>query len=306
MQPNNQTPITPVQQPQPDPSLNFTPAVSEPTPQPQQQPQSPQQPQPDPSIAQLSSDIAEIKTALTSQQQEPAQPDPNTQPQPTEQQPQYFNKKYDDWGVLEQDTKTLVTDVVEQKLQEQQQKDQEAQQQMTEQEKQNQQYIDNTVGQLRNAGYLPAVTNEFDPNDPGKQAENELIGYAVYQLGSNDLVKAATELKSRHDRGEVYDYTNKQFVQVNPPSQNPQDQVFGNPGQPEPFGQPTPNQFMPQQPQPYGPQNPYAQPKQYPAGFNAPVSSGNTFMGTQGGAPSINQIRASSYDGLVDQFNRTQ
>lgn len=292
--PPNQ-PIPPVQQP--DPNLDFT-QQAPPAPQPPVQPVAPQ---PDPTITQLQTDITQIKEALANNA-----PTPPVIPEVPAQgaQPEYFNKKYDDWGVLEQDTKALVSDAIDSKLQEVQQQAQQSTEAATQLETQNQQYIDNTVGQLRQAGYLPPVTNQFDANDPGKQAENELLGYAIYGLGSTDLVKAAQELKFRHDAGFKYDYSGKQFVQVNQPSNDPNANMFGdlpqNPGQPQQF--PTPP-AMP--PGPVGPQNPYMTP-QYPAGFNVPVSSGNSFMGTQNGTPSLRNIRNNSYDNLVEQFNRTQ
>lgn len=295
-------PIQPVQQQQPT-NFDFT----------QNQPQPPAPapvvPQPDSAFTQLQTDMAEIKATLGTLAQPPA---PVQQPAPPQgTQPEYFNKKYDDWGVLEQDTKALVADVVESKLQEAQQQNQTAQQQVQQQEQQNQQYIDSTVNQLRQAGYLPPVANQFDTNDLGKQAENELIGYAVYGLGSTDLAKAASELKFRHDAGYKFDPTSKQFVRVNQPSNDPNGGMFGNlPATPD---QPMPNQFPvqtgpfpPQYPQqPVGPQNPWM-PQQYPAGFNAPVSSGNSYQGTQGATPSLKAIRTNSYDALVDNFNRTQ
>lgn len=297
--PPNQQPIPPVQ-PQPqDNNFNFVPNPAAQPPAPVQ----PVAPVVDPAITQLQTDIAEIKTALTQPQQPQAPQPPVDQNNP----PKYLANKYDDWGAVETDTAAMVNDIIDTKLQEVQTQNQQVNQQATEQEQKNQQYIDNTVGQLRTAGYLPPVTNQFDANDPGKQAENELLGYAIYGLGSTDLVKAAQELKFRHDAGFQYDHTTKQFVQVNPPSNNPMDNTFGNPpanpDQPQPF-QPAPPQFMPPN-QPVGPTNPYM-PRQYPPGFNAPVSSGNSYMGTQNGVPTQRMLRGNSYDSLVEQFNRTQ
>lgn len=291
MQPNQ-----PVQ-PQPN-NFDFT----------QNQPQPPAPapvvPQADPEITQLRTDMAEIKAALGTLTQPPAP----TQPEPVQgNQPEYFNKKYDDWGVLEKDTQALVNDAIDNKFQEVQQQNLTIQQQAVEQEKQNQQYIDNTVTQLRGAGYLPPITNQYDPNDVGKQAETELIGYAVYGLGTTDLSKAAQELKFRHDAGFVFDPNTKQFTQVAQQNNDPNSGMFGNlpltPDQPQPqFGMPP--QMPPQYPQQIGPQNPYM-PQQYPPGFNAPVSSGNSYQGTQGGVPSLRNIRTNSYDSLIEQFNRT-
>lgn len=294
MQPQQQ-PVPPVQQP--DPNLNFVPNLAA---QPVQQPTAPVMPQVDPTIAQLQTDIGEIKTALGTLTT-PTTPEPQI---PPAQEPA---KKYDEWGAVFEDTGKQAEAIVDARLAELQQESVQTNEQLNQQEQQNQQYIDNTVNQLRQAGYLPPINNQFDANDPGKQAENELLGYAVYGVGSTDLVKAAQELKFRHDAGYKYDYNAKNWVQVNQPTGDPNSQMFGNlpqnPDQPQSFI-PAPQNFMPPN-QPIGPQNPYMAP-QYPPGFNAPVSSGSSYMGTQNGVPSLKNIRTNSYDALVEQFNRSQ
>lgn len=305
--PPNQPPVPnqfvpPANPPAPDPSLNFVP-----NPQPAPAPPTPAPaPTPDPTITQLQIDIAEIKTALGGITPQPGAPAPA--PTPGGEQPKYFTQNYDDWGALEKDTRALVTDEIENKLKEREQAAQQATADAAQQEQQNQQQIDATLNQLRQAGYLPQVANQFDPNDAGKQAENELIGYAIYGLGTADLVKAAQELKFRHDSGFRFDHVNKQLVQMNQPGLDPNAGMFGNlpanPDQPQP-GQIVQPQYPQAPPYPVGPQNPYM-PQSYPPGFNAPVSSGNSFQGTQGGVPTLRNIRNNSYDGLVDQFNRTQ
>lgn len=311
--PPNQQPYQPGQviQPQQQAPQNYDFTQQGQPPAPQTQPQQPQAPAFDPNAFKQEV-IDGVKAVL-----QPQQPQ-NQQPQAPEQQPnqpQYFNKNYDDWGVLEKDTRTLVQDVVKEQLDKAAQQGEQARQQADQQEQQNQQLIDGTLNQLRGAGYLPAVTNQFDVNDLGKQAENELIGYAVY-LGTTDLAKAAQELKFKHDTGLKYDYQSKQFVQSGAPQDN-SPSMFGtlpvtpdqpmpgqNPMQPAPYQQPW---QQPAYPQPYGPQNPYMRP-QYPAGFNAPVSSGGSYMGVgmQGQVPQISTLRHNSYDQLVDMFNRTQ
>lgn len=299
MQPNQQQPIQPVVQPQQPANFDFT-AQPQYQQQPiQQQPVAP--PATDPAFTALQSDIAEIKAALGTQQPAPVAP--------VESDPQQPAKKYDEWGAVFEDAGKQTQEMIDKAFAERDQLQTQATSAAQQQEQQNQQYIDSTVAQLRGAGYLPPVTNQFDMNDQGKQAENELLGYAI-SLGSTDLVNAAKELKFRHDAGFKYDYQSKQFVQVNAPNtQDPNGAMFGNlPATPD--GQ-VPQQFAPGiQPQPYqqpvGPQNPYATPQQYPAGFNAPVSSGNSFQGTQGGVPALKNIRGNSYDSLVEQFNRSQ
>lgn len=269
-------------------NLDFT---ANPQPEPVVQPVTPQV---DPAFSSLQNDVNEIKEAIKNFTPAPL-PEP-VAPTPVEE------KKYDQWGAVFED----VDKRVEAKLAEREQQAEAANQQVTEQEKKNQEYIDGTLNQLRQAGYVPPVVDQFNPNDPGKQAENELIGYAVHVLGSADLVKAAQELKFRHDAGFKFDYQTKQFIQVSQPNPNdPNAGMFGNLPQ-------TPDQLPPaqqfQQPypqQPVGPQNPYM-PKQYPAGFNAPVSNGATYQGVQGQVPSLKALRNNSYDSLVENFNRTQ
>lgn len=298
-------PQAPQQQPQQAQNLDFTQqGVQQPTPQPNQQPQAPAF---DPNAFKQEV-IDGVKQAL-----QPQQPQQAPAPAPQNQnQPQYFNKNYDDWGVLEQDTKALVQDVVKEQIDQLTQQNTEAQRLAAEREKQTEEAVDKTFNDLRGAGYLPPVVNKFDINDPGKQAEHELLGYAVY-LGTSDLVKAAQELKFKHDTGLRYDYQSKQFVSTGQ-QQDSGPSIFGNNLPVTPDGQPPvqqyPQQMLPQPiyPQPYGPQNPYMPRPQYPAGFNAPVASGGGYMGVgmQGQIPQTGTLRHNSYDQLVDMFNRTQ
>jgi hypothetical protein len=308
MQPNQYQPgqvVQPQAPVQPQANYDFTQVQQPQAPQPA--PLQPQQPAFD-ANAFKQEVVTAVKDAI-----QPAQPQqPAQQIQPN--QPEYFNKQYDDWGVLEADTKKLVADVIDQKFTQMNQQQTEEQKAITEQEKANQQIIDGTLNDLRGAGYLPAVANPFDANDQGKQAENELIGYAV-SLGTTNLVEAAKELKFKHDSGLKYDYKSKQWQSTGQPQQTGQS-MFGELPQ-TPDAQ-VPN-FAPQQPlqaqgqpqpmyaQPYGPQNPYV-PQQYPAGFNAPVASGGGYgaVGMSGQAPNVSTLRHSSYDNLVEMFNRTQ
>lgn len=309
MQPNQPYQPGQVVQPQvpaqPQTNYDFTQTQQPQAPQPA--PLQPQQPAFD-ANAFKQEVVSAVKDAV-----QPAQPaqQPAQQIQPN--QAEYFTKQYDDWGVLEQDTRKLVSDVIDQKLGQINQQQTEAQKFAEEQEKNNQQVIDNTLNDLRGAGYLPAVSNPFDANDPGKQAENELIGYAV-SLGSTNLAEVAKELKFKHDSGLKYDYKSKQWLSTGQ-QQQAGPSMFGELPQ-TPDAQ-APN-FAAQQPlqaqgypqpiaQPYGPQNPYAQP-QYPAGFNAPVASGGGYgaIGMTGQAPNVNTLRHNSYDNLVEMFNRTQ
>ncbi len=237
-------------------------------------------------------------------------------PSDDDQQQEEPKKTYNEWGAVFED----VAKVVDQRIDHHNQQLTQTNTLAEQQEQQNQHYIDNTLNQLRGAGYLPVVSDQFNREDPGKQAENELLGYAV-SMGTADLVSAAKELKFRHDSGFKFDYQTKQFVS-NKPETAEEPSIFGNfsnsdnqpqpsqPVAPQPVGQPyyPQAQYPPQYPQPYGPQNPYILPT-YPAGFNAPVASGGSYpgVGMQGQVPSIQTLRSmNNYDQIVDMFNRTQ
>lgn len=73
------------------------------------------------------------------------------------------------------------------------------------------QAIDSAIGQLRQVGYLPPIVNSTDPNDAGKMAERELIGYTV-AMGSNNLAAAAGPLRALHDSGYYYDTAQSKLV----------------------------------------------------------------------------------------------
>lgn len=235
---------------------------------------------------------------------------PEDQTQQTQTQEPETEKQYGKWGEVFQDVDKLV----DQKLAARENQAKQTTDQIQQQEQANQAAIDASINELRTAGYLPPVQNKFDANDVGKQAENELIGYAI-KLGSTNLAEVAQELKSHHDRGEVFDWQNKNWKQTATPDNSPS--MFGTlPVTPDgqipqisqapavPVGYPG---FVPgYNPYTPGPRNPYFNP--YPAGFNAPVSNGggSAGFGMQGQSPSVSTLRHSSMDQLVDMFNRTQ
>lgn len=57
---------------------------------------------------------------------------------------------------------------------------------------------------LRKSGYLPAIGNPHDPNDPGKFAEDELISRAA-ALETPNIAEVANELAARHNNNEYWD-----------------------------------------------------------------------------------------------------
>jgi len=290
--------------------------------QPQPQPQGGFYPQPYPVPApQPAVDLDKLKQDVVSELAETVR---GMVPQAPAPEPTQEAKRYDDWGTVFED----VSQLVDKKLQEREQQSQQVDETVKQKSEENQKWIDDTLGQLRTSGYLPPVTNQFDNNDPGKAAENELLGYAI-AMGTSNLGQAAQELKFRHDNGYRYDYNTRQFVsakETEAPTGQPD--MFGSMGeQPQPAQPPAPvAQPYPQMPvaypaapgaapvmpatgypYPVGPSNPYMPaPQIYPPGFNAPVSNGASYTGVQGQAPSLGLLRKASYDQIVDTFNRTQ
>lgn len=76
-------------------------------------------------------------------------------------------------------------------------------------------YLDTQITELTNDKKLPAVTNENDPNDPGKLAQRELYGYAL-SLGTADLKGAYTSLDALHQAGKQFDFVKTELVDKNP------------------------------------------------------------------------------------------
>lgn len=119
------------------------------------------------------------------------------------------------WEEMRRFNDTLATkkaqEVVTQTLQQQQQQ---AEQTRVNEARANQE-IDQTFNRLRLNGVLPAVQNPNDPNDPGKQAERELLGYTVANGGQTpqDMLYAAPALFQRHQMGQFYDVKAGQMVQ---------------------------------------------------------------------------------------------
>lgn len=102
-------------------------------------------------------------------------------------------------------------EIVTQTMQQQQQQAVQAQQQ----EQQANMAIDQTFNRLRLSGVLPPVGNPNDPNDPGKQAETELLAFTLAMGGKSaeDMVYAAPTLIQRHQAGQYYDVKSRQIVQ---------------------------------------------------------------------------------------------
>ena len=76
-------------------------------------------------------------------------------------------------------------------------------------------YLDAQIAELAKDNKLPAVTNENDPNDPGKLAQRELYGFAL-SLGTADLKTSYNVLDSLHKAGKKFDFVKMELVESNP------------------------------------------------------------------------------------------
>ena len=84
--------------------------------------------------------------------------------------------------------------------------------------------LDNQVNELIKTNALPAITDENNPNDPGKLAQRELYGFAL-SLGTADLKTSHTVLDNLHKAGKQYDFVKGEIVDKNPASLGAQSPV---------------------------------------------------------------------------------
>lgn len=71
--------------------------------------------------------------------------------------------------------------------------------------------IDKSLQLLEQGGYLPAVSNPNDYNDPGVSARRELLGAAAY-MGTPELDKVAKDLTVHHQNNMIFDPQTKSYV----------------------------------------------------------------------------------------------
>ncbi len=91
------------------------------------------------------------------------------------------------------------------------------------------QFLDNQVAELTKANQLPAITNENDPNDPGKLAQRELYGFAL-SLGTADLKTSYNTLDALHKAGKQFDFVKMELVDKNPATAGAQSPVGSSSG----------------------------------------------------------------------------
>ena len=72
-------------------------------------------------------------------------------------------------------------------------------------------YLDDQVTELTKSNALPTITNENDPNDPGKLAQRELYGFAL-SMGTADLKSTYNTLDALHKAGKQFDFVKMELV----------------------------------------------------------------------------------------------
>lgn len=118
------------------------------------------------------------------------------------------------WAGLQTAIDRVATEKADAKVGEYQQTQQAMAQQQEQARVQADQMIDSTLNQLRQTGILPLITDATNPNDAGKLAEKELLGYTIANGGSdpNALVRMAPTLRALHDSGIYYDNNQRKLI----------------------------------------------------------------------------------------------
>jgi hypothetical protein len=161
--------------------------------------QIPQVPGADDSVPQWAQTMAQQMQQIQQQQQNPNQWQPKT--------------VADIDARITERAQEIAAASVKQMQDQQQQEYNQRQQQVTVLDQQ----VNAVYGQLRQNGLLPIVSNPYDPNDPGKQAEVELLSYAVANGASDaaSMARLAPTLKALHDNGMAYDHKQNMIVRRN-------------------------------------------------------------------------------------------
>lgn len=206
---NNMWGTPPPPQQQPDPNQQQPGQFTEQPPQPQQPPAQQQQQQNNDQPPSWANGLVEKVESLEEQLGQVVQQPPQQQ-QPTQQQQQegWRPRSFEDIDKrIEERAQEISTKQME-AWQEQQRQQAEAQEKARQEADK---HIDGQLEELRQNNVLPPVQNQYDPNDPGRQAQTELIAYAVNQ-GTDNLVAAAQSLQAHHQSGYYFDRTKNGLV----------------------------------------------------------------------------------------------
>lgn len=165
---------------------------------------------------QLIDQNADLTTRLESFEEKLTPPDPDPTPDPTPQHPEPWTPQ--SWGDVDTRAEEKAKAIVEQTLAERETAAKTEAEQASAAAKEVDAYLDSQVAELSKDNKLPAVTNENDPNDPGKLAQRELYGFAL-SLGTADLKTSFNTLDALHKAGKQFDFVKMELVDKNPAGQ---------------------------------------------------------------------------------------
>jgi hypothetical protein len=151
--------------------------------------------------------LAESVKGIESQIQEiskPAEIAPDTTPEP--------DRVPETWNGLREEMRTEAEKIADEKLaaKEEEQRIQK-ETEKAEDKKWNDKY-DEEAAKAVELGYLPAVQDEKDHNDPGNASRRDLFGFAHF-MGQSDLLKVAETVKMYNDNGKHFDVDQGKWIQ---------------------------------------------------------------------------------------------
>lgn len=118
-----------------------------------------------------------------------------------------------DWGALRDEIEQTAAEKAEAIVKAKE----DARQKEIEENRQNEEKLNKTFDQMADEavtkGFIPAITNQDDPDDAGKAGRRELFGYAA-KLGTTNLLDVAENLKTLNEQGIHYDVKLGKLIQA--------------------------------------------------------------------------------------------
>lgn len=143
----------------------------------------------------------------------PATPPPAGAPDPNNP---YADWKPKDWADVPKTAQEIARSVVQSELEARDQATAAANNQAAQARQEADRNLDQKVRELETQGVIPKIANASDPNDPGRVAQRELYGRALYEQ-TDDLVRVANDLKFHHEKGMTWDPQNNRWLETNRP-----------------------------------------------------------------------------------------
>ncbi len=160
---------------------------------------------------QLIDQNADLTSRLESFEEKLQPPAPEADPEPQHDEPW----KPQSWQDVDARAEEKAKSIIEQTLADRDAQAKTATDEQTKAAAEVDKFLDSQVAELTKANQLPTVTNENDPNDPGKLAQRELYGFAL-SLGTADLKTSHSTLDALHKAGKKFDFVKMELVDSNP------------------------------------------------------------------------------------------